>query len=82
MFYKVSVEKALSGCLDFCIEIKHTFFQAVNSFDLTYKQFFIMTQILIALLITLSRLASPEEWYQLSPNEQSELVIDLDTIGS
>lgn len=38
-----------------------------------------MIQIIIALLITLGRLTSAEQWEQLSPSQQIELVIDLDT---
>jgi len=39
---------------------------------------FIMIQIIIALLITLGRLTSAEQWEQLSPQQQNELIIDTD----
>ncbi len=41
----------------------------------------IMLQIIIALLISTGQLSSAEQWESLSPDQQSTLVGDLDTIG-
>ena len=40
-----------------------------------------MIQIIIALLITLGRLTSAEQWEHLSTSQQEELIIDLDTFS-
>lgn len=37
-----------------------------------------MIQIIIALLITLGRLTSVEQWEQLSPSQQETLIIGVD----
>ena len=39
-----------------------------------------MIQIIIALLITLGRLSSSEQWEQLTPEQQNHLIIGTDTI--
>ena len=40
-----------------------------------------MIQLIIALLISLGQISSEAEWSQLSPTEQTQLIIDVDTLG-
>jgi len=40
-----------------------------------------MIQIIIALLISLGQLSSPEQWEHLSSEQQHQLIIGVDTVG-